>query len=199
MLIQAPVFRWPEGLLFWVVFVWAFIPELILVTRARAGAASHASKDAGSLRLIVWGMWIALIAAFPLAAVDAARMTEGKATITLWGGTLLLIAGSILRRLCWRTLGAYFTFDVQARPDQPVIDHGPYRLVRHPSYTGGMMMFAGVGLALSNWLSLLMLVVTSAAVYSYRVSIEERALVQTIGPAYVAYRKRTTRFIPYVL
>jgi protein-S-isoprenylcysteine O-methyltransferase len=196
---RAPVFLWPYGLVFWVVFVWAFLPELILVSRARPGADSHASKDAGSLRLIVRGMWIALFAAFPLSFVDAARMTEATAATTLWGGTVLLIAGSILRRLCWRTLGQYFTGDVQVRPDQPLIDHGPYRWVRHPSYTGGMIMFAGVGVALSNWLSLFVLVMTSVGVYSYRVAVEERVLLETIGPAYLAYTKRTTRFIPYII
>jgi protein-S-isoprenylcysteine O-methyltransferase Ste14 len=196
---RAPVFLWPYGLVFWVVFVWAFLPELILVTRARRGADSHASKDAGSLRLIVRGMWVALIAAFPLSLVEAARMAETTATITLSIGTVLLIAGSVLRRLCWRTLGRYFTGDVQVRPDQPVIDHGPYRWVRHPSYTGGMIMFAGVGVALSNWLSLFVLVITSVAVYSYRVAVEERVLIETIGPAYVDYMKRTRRFIPYIL
>jgi protein-S-isoprenylcysteine O-methyltransferase Ste14 len=196
---RAPVFLWPYGLVFWVVFVWAFLPELILVTRARRGADSHASKDAGSLRLIVRGMWVALIAAFPLSFVAAARMAEETATTTLWIGTVLLIAGSVLRRLCWRTLGRYFTGDVQVRPDQPVIDHGPYRWVRHPSYTGGMIMFAGVGVALSNWLSLLVLVITSVGVYSYRVAVEERVLVETIGPAYLAYMKRTRRFIPYII
>ena len=198
-MMRSPVFLWPYGLVFWMVFVWAFLPELILVTRARAGAAGHASKDAGSLRFIMWGAWIALLAAFPLSFVDIARMPAGAATATLWGGTALLIAGSVLRRLCWRTLGRYFTFDVQVRSDQPVIDYGPYRWVRHPSYTGGMIMLAGVGVALSNWLSLLTLVLTSVVVYSYRVAVEERVLLETIGPAYRAYMKRTTRFIPYLI
>jgi protein-S-isoprenylcysteine O-methyltransferase Ste14 len=144
-------------------------------------------------------MWVALIAAFPLSLVDAAGMAETTATMTLWVGTVLLIAGSVLRRMCWRTLGRYFTGDVQVRPDQPVIDHGPYRRVRHPSYTGGMIMFAGVGVALSNWLSLFVLVITSVGVYSYRVAVEERVLLETIGPAYLDYMKRTTRFIPYII
>jgi protein-S-isoprenylcysteine O-methyltransferase len=196
---RSPIFLWPYGLVFWAVFVWAFLPELILVSRARPGAESPASKDAGSLRLIVRGMWVALFAAFPLSLVDAARMPESLDAITLWSGTALLIGGSVLRRVCWRTLGRYFTGNVQVRSDQPVIDHGPYRFVRHPSYTGGMMMFAGVGLAFSNWLSLVALVVTSIAVYAYRVAVEERTLLEAIGPAYREYMKRTTRFIPFVV
>ena len=198
-MMRPPVFHWPYGLIFWVAFVWAFLPELILIIRARAGAASHASKDAGSLKLIMWGMWIALVAAFPLAFIDATRMAVGMGTTTLWSGTALLIAGSVLRRVCWRTLGQYFTFDVQARTDQQVIERGPYRWVRHPSYTGGMIMVAGVGVALSNWLSLLVLVLSSVGVYSYRVAVEERALLESIGPAYRDYMKRTTRFIPYLI
>ena len=61
-----------------------------------------------------------------------------------------------------------------------------------------MLMFVGMGLALSNWLSLLLLVITSIAVYTYRVRIEERVLLDTVGDAYRAYAKRTKRFIPFV-
>ena len=111
----------------------------------------------------------------------------------------MILLGSLLRRYCWRVLGEYFTGDVTAKPDQPVITSGPYRLVRHPSYTAGMMMFIGVGLALGNWVSLALLTIATIATYSYRVAIEERALLETIGEPYRSYMRERKRFIPYIV
>jgi len=61
-----------------------------------------------------------------------------------------------------------------------------------------MLMYVGLGLALTNWQSLLVLVLASTIVYSYRVWVEERALVATLGERYVAYVRRTKRFVPFV-
>ena len=114
-------------------------------------------------------------------------------------GLLLIISGSLLRRYCFRTLGKYFTGDVQAAADQRVVDTGPYRVVRHPSYTGGTMMFVGMGLALGNWVSLIVMTVATVVAYSYRVAVEERALLDTLGERYARYAMTRKRFIPYII
>ena len=62
-----------------------------------------------------------------------------------------------------------------------------------------MMMFIGIGLALGSWLSLAILTIATVATYSYRVMIEERALIDTIGESYRAYMKERKRFIPYIV
>ena len=163
------------------------------------GVKQADSKDSGSLRLLLGGQWIALLLAFPTAFVRATAF-PARLQISLFAvGISLLLLGSLLRRYCWRTLGEYFTGDVRARREQPVISSGPYRLVRHPSYTGGMMMFIGIGLSLGNWISLALLTFSTVGLYSYRVSVEERALLETIGEPYGAYMKGRKRFIPYVI
>jgi protein-S-isoprenylcysteine O-methyltransferase Ste14 len=111
-------------------------------------------------------------------------------------GIAFLIAGSLLRRHCWKPLGEHFTGDVQAEAYQPVITRGAYRWVRHPADTGGILMFAGIGVALASWGSFAILVVAAIVVYGYRVRVEERALVQTIGEPYVAYVKTHKPFVP---
>ena len=144
-------------------------------------------------------MWTALLIAYPLAFVKAWSFPQNWRTPLFVAGVLMILLGSLLRRYCSRTLGEYFTGDVKARADQPVISSGPYRLVRHPSYTAGMMMFIGIGLALGSWLSLAILTIATVATYSYRVMIEERALFDTIGEPYRAYVKERKRFIPFVI
>ena len=192
-------FVWPYALVFWAVYVWAFIPELRIIRGGREGAKRVDSRDSGSFKVMLAGMWVALIIAYPLAFVKAWSFPQNWQLQFFVAGVLLMFLGSLLRRYCWRTLGEYFTGDVRARPDQPVISSGPYRLVRHPSYTAGMMMLIGIGLALGSWLSLSLLVIAAIATYSYRVAVEERALLDTIGEPYVAYMKERKRFIPYIL
>ena len=147
--------------------------------------------------LIMLASWLAFPAAFAVAPWSKFALLNHR---VLWFGLgiLILLAGSMLRRYCFRTLGRYFTGNVKVEADQPVIEDGLYRFVRHPSYTGGMLMYLGTGLALTNWLSVLILVVMGAATYAYRVRVEEQALGSSIGHPYLEYMRRTKRFIPFI-
>jgi protein-S-isoprenylcysteine O-methyltransferase Ste14 len=192
-------FVWPYALVFWVIYIWAFLPEWKVVQGGREGVKDANSKDGGSLKVILAGMWIALLVAYPLAFVRAWAFPQRWQLPLFVVGVLLIVLGSLLRRYCFRTLGEYFTGDVKASSDQPVITAGPYRWVRHPSYTAGMMMFIGIGLALGSWASFALLTIATIATYGYRVAVEERVLLETIGEPYGNYMKERKRFIPYIV
>lgn len=192
-------FVWPYALVFWAVYVWAFLPEWKIVSKGMEGAKAADSRDSGSIRVLIGGMWIAIFIGFGAAFVQAWKFRPSLQLPLFIAGLLLLFLGSLLRRYCFRTLGKYFTGDVRADAGQPVISTGPYALVRHPSYTAGIMMFSGLGLALGSWVSFLLILIASILTYSYRVSVEERALLGTIGEPYRVYMKGRKRFIPYVV
>jgi protein-S-isoprenylcysteine O-methyltransferase len=192
-------FVWPYALVFWAAYVWSFLPEWKVVRGGVEGARSADSKDGGSIRILLGGMWIALMLGFLLSFAKAGSFPRGAQVPVFVIGAALIILGSLLRRWCFRTLGQYFTGDVKASVDQPVIRTGPYRFVRHPSYTAGIMMFTGIGLALGSWFSFLLITIASIATYWYRVTIEERALLGTIGEQYASFIKERKRFIPYVV
>ena len=185
--------------IFWGVYLWALIPELRILRRARQAAGRADSKDSGSFRLMTIALTTALVLAFPLAFLDRWSFPPGRQLQAFIIGVLLIVLGSLIRRSCWRALGEYFTGDIRARSDQPVIRTGLYGLVRHPSYTGGILMHVGIGLALCNWLSLALLTLTAIATYIHRVRIEERVLLDTIGEPYRIYMQERKRFIPYVV
>jgi protein-S-isoprenylcysteine O-methyltransferase Ste14 len=191
---EPPVFAFTEAALFWAAFVWAFLPE-IRHSGIVAGASSN-TQDAGTLRLINIGSNVALLLAFALSFLPWLVIPYPR--IALYAGTGLLVVGSLLRRYCFRTLGKYFTAAVTVSADQPVIDKSPYRWIRHPGYAVGFVMFLGIGLALGNWLSLIIFLLEISYVYSRRVQAEEKALLGTIGEPYRAYMARTKRFIPFV-
>jgi protein-S-isoprenylcysteine O-methyltransferase Ste14 len=184
----------PEVIVFWSVFLWAFLPEMRLILRATKSLPGK--QDAGTVRLIAAvnqaAMFIAFMASF------LTLSATGHPRVALYAGTSLLLVGSILRRYCFRTLGQHFTGEVTVSAQQPVIDRGPYRWIRHPSYTGGMLMFLGIGIALANWVSLVIMVLGPYYAYSRRVPVEERALLETIGEPYRAYMARTKRFVPFL-
>jgi protein-S-isoprenylcysteine O-methyltransferase len=192
-------FVWPYALVFWIVYFWSFLPEWRIVRGGLKGVKDAGSKDSGSMRLLLGGMQIALLAAFFLAFAATGSVPPRLKLLLFAIGVTSILLGSLLRRYCWRTLGEYFTGDVRAKQDQPVIRSGPYRLVRHPSYTAAMMMFIGIGLSLGSWFSLMLLTISSILVYGYRVSVEERALLATIGQPYSIYMQECKRFIPYIV
>lgn len=188
-------FVWPYAGVFWIAFVWAFWPEFGILRRAQR---SGNSADSKSLQVIMLGMQVAYLGAFPLAWVPGFWLAPAHRVAVFWCGTALLASGSLLRRHCWRMLGASFTGDVRARPDQQVVTRGAYAILRHPSYTGGILMNTGIGVALGSWASALLLAVTSFAVYGYRIAVEERALLAAIGEPYREFMSTRKRLIPFV-
>ena len=109
-----------------------------------------------------------------------------------------ILLGAALRWWAILTLGRYFTFDVAVRPTQAVVQSGPYRLIRHPSYSGLLLSLLGLGLALANWASLVTLPACALIGMLYRVRVEERTLTEALGQPYVDYMRRTKRFIPFL-
>ena len=149
------------------------------------------------MALILLAGLIGTLGAFAVAGIPSFILQHGQ---KFWfaGGIAALLAGSALRKHCWRMLGKYFTGDVKIAADQPVIEEGAYRWVRHPSYTGGMLMYLGTGLAMTNWLSMVIIGMLTSLAYVYRVRVEERALAARIGMPYREYMRRTKRFVPFI-
>lgn len=188
------VFVWPYALLFWAVIIWAFVPEFRIL---RAAREQPSGQDAHSKRLIESGQGISWIAALAIAAALPSSALPNPGLL-FWTGLAATVAGSLLRRHCRLMLGQSFTGTVIVKPDQAVIERGAYRYVRHPSYTAGALLFLGIGIALANWLSLAVLLISTVVVYAYRVRVEESALVTVIGEPYRVYMARTKRFVPYL-
>ncbi|TMI47472.1 isoprenylcysteine carboxylmethyltransferase family protein [Candidatus Bathyarchaeota archaeon] len=88
---------------------------------------------------------------------------------------------------------------LQISEDHKVVEKGPYRLVRHPSYTGILITLAGLGLAVQSLGALLVLLLFFVISFGYRMHVEERALLSGLGQDYASYMKRTKRLIPFLI
>lgn len=113
-------------------------------------------------------------------------------------GIVLMCAGIALRQWAVATLGRFFTIDVRVQASQTVVERGPYRWVRHPSYTGLILTFLGFGLALGNWAALAVAFLVPTAGLVYRINVEERALLEGLGEPYRRFAASRARLFPGV-
>ena len=183
---------------FWVVFYVWLGSELWLGYRHRRATSGAANQDAGSRFWVIASVWVSVAIGMGLAFVfpDAAILS-GRTAVFI-AGLFLMIAGMALRWYSIRVLGTSFTCEVATRPGQEVVEAGPYRWVRHPSYTGGLITVLGILICCCNVVSLAALIVAVAG-YANRINIEERALAKDLGDPYRDYMRRTKRLIPFVV
>lgn len=189
-----------SGILLASLLIWRVMEAIVDIRtykRLRAGAQR---QDKGShialLCLIVVGILLGML----LASWVPATAITGAPDILFWLSIVPIYAGIALRFYAITVLGAFFTTTVAVTPNQTVIETGPYRLIRHPSYTGFLMTWLGFALSLTNnWLSLLVIMGCTLIGLSYRIQVEEHVLQERLGQPYQEYMRHTKRLIPFVL
>jgi protein-S-isoprenylcysteine O-methyltransferase len=170
------------------------VSEIVLALTRRSRGDS---RDRHSLALL----WIVIAISILLslwAAQNYRFATLPHRRFLYLTGLFLFAGGIVLRWYSIVQLGRFFTVDVSIAKEHRVVDTGPYRFVRHPSYTGALIAFLGFGLCLGNWLSILLLMLPILAAFLWRIRIEEQALIDALGEDYRAYMRRTARLIPLV-
>ena len=159
--------------------------------------AEATNSDSGSLGLLLVCAVIGL-ALLVLAPKIAPGATIRPAPVAFAVGTTIFLAGFAMRRWSETTLGRYFTFTVMTSADQPVITTGPYRFVRHPGYTGVVLVVIGSGMVAGNWLGLTAWTLLVLTPLLYRIHIEENALLSALGDSYRSYAVHHKRLIPLI-
>ncbi len=170
------------------------VGELTQVRRVRRGSR-HADLVAEVLFRVLFLTGILML---PLAAAEAPDAEIPRHEVALLVGVLLAWPGLVLRWWSFRTLGQYFTLVLKTSPEQSVVDRGPYRFLRHPSYTGLLMTVLGCALMVGNWVGFLACSALVVAAVVYRIRIEERALVGALGETYLEFATTRARLIPFV-
>jgi protein-S-isoprenylcysteine O-methyltransferase Ste14 len=155
------------------------------------------SADRGTRKLV----WICIIIAFDgawLPVIFSFGKLLALGSWLTWIGVAIMVSGVIFRRYVILFLGRFFTATVQIHRDHQLVQAGPYRYIRHPSYLGILVLALGNGIALANWVSLLLCLVLPFIGIGRRIKVEEEALYRNFGEEYLDYRKNTWRIIPYI-
>jgi protein-S-isoprenylcysteine O-methyltransferase Ste14 len=168
----------------------------VSILRGRAPRGHRQDRLSGPVLILF------LVAAVYL-GVGAARrahwaaITQGH-DVAFGLGIALVLVGVAVRWYAVISLGRFFTTRVMTRSDQTVVERGPYRLVRHPSYAGALLTVLGILLCQTNWFSLAFFVLALPG-FVYRIRVEEQALVTALGQPYRDYMRRTKRLVPFVV
>ena len=107
-----------------------------------------------------------------------------------WGALVMMAAGLGLRTWAIATLGGWFTLQVDVKPAQRLVQEGPYRLMRHPSYAGALLAFAASAVLLHAWVAAILGSMALYWAFRRRIAHEERVLAAGL-PGYAAYMTRT--------
>lgn len=155
------------------------------------------AHDRGTSTQIVWSVYTAMI----VSVVEAVyfRFPESWA----WGphttvGLILALVGLGLRTWAFRTLGRHFTWHITVFDDHKVVTDGPYRLVRHPGYTGAWILYSAIPLMLGAWIGVVIAIVLQFFAYQRRIKYEEAAMSSELGSAYADYARTVKRLVPFI-
>jgi len=113
-------------------------------------------------------------------------------------GIILIVLGIIIRWTAIFSLKRQFTVDVAITKNHRLITGGIYHYVRHPSYTGALLSFLGLGFTIPNYFSLPVLFFPICSVFLYRIHVEDAALTSAFGEEYRKYKDSTKRLIPWI-
>jgi protein-S-isoprenylcysteine O-methyltransferase Ste14 len=173
---------------------WALLELTVRVREGVQGKGSR-TRDRGTRVLIA----ITLGAAIGIAAAAASLAPSLRTPAALRVlGVILMWLGLATRVWAIAALRGAFRTTVEVDPDQAVVSTGPYRRIRHPAYAGLLLVLAGFGLAIGNWLSLAVCLALPLPALVRRIHVEEAELERVLGDAYRSYEADTTRLIPWL-
>jgi protein-S-isoprenylcysteine O-methyltransferase Ste14 len=181
-----------------VVLYWAWVAsEVLLQLVTRTSRSSGEVKDRGSLLLLLLSIFGSIWVSTWYREAHARTMLGGAH----WLGTValgLLLGGLAIRWTAIITLGRSFSTNVAIHATQTVRKTGLFRWVRHPSYTGMLVIFAAIGIHQRNWVSLAIMLALPTAALIYRIHVEEIALTEAFGEDYAEYARATKRLLPWI-
>jgi protein-S-isoprenylcysteine O-methyltransferase Ste14 len=175
--------------------------EIALLVRDRRRGTGGTGADRGTRAVNFILIIAAVVAADVIASVSGSRSPlwltgAGAHGWPVIAGLVIIWAGMAIRIWAVGTLGRAFRTTVEVDQGQAVVTRGPYRWVRHPSYTGLLLIAAGFGLAFSTWPGLVLCIVLPAAALRYRIKVEEAELTRVLGEGYRSYQQQTRRLLP---
>jgi len=184
--------------LYWMTIVVWIVSEFVIGVRQTPISRGNLRQDRWSGPVLIGGVVLAVALGARVAAwVPGTTITTGRPVVFALG-VALAIAGVAFRQYAVATLGRFFTTRVMTQPGQTVVESGPYRYVRHPSYSGMLLTVIGVLLCSTDWLSLACFVLALPGM-AYRIEVEEGALIRALGEPYREYMNRTRRLVPFLV
>jgi len=172
-----------------------FAFEVGLLIRDLARSKARARRDRGTRLIVSLSLCGAIFVGWLATGWVSAWATPAPRLFALAGLAVIWI-GLAVRLWAVLALGGAFSTYVQVESEQTVVTRGPYRWVRHPSYTGLLLISLGFGIGAGNWLSIIICIVVPLLGLLPRIAVEESELVRVLGDRYRGYQNQTHRLVP---
>lgn len=194
-----PLLAMPELLLTWPVLTLAFFCTVLFATQPALSvkeSREHKATDGWTIWLILGVSGAGQIASL----VEWAYFRGAPQALDAWAlcGLAFLAGGTTFRLWAIRTLKNNFSATVRIKQGQQLVTSGPYRWLRHPSYTGAWLAMIGAALLMHSYIGLVLMGPGMLLVYMRRIAVEEKALEVGFGEAYVNMKQNTQRLVPGV-
>jgi protein-S-isoprenylcysteine O-methyltransferase Ste14 len=160
----------------------------------------HAEQfDRGSTKLLGQVFFLTILALITAPILNALQIGRlGKGNAIGWVGIVVMLSGLALRVWANRILGQFYTSTLRVTDRQRIVQQGPYKILRHPGYSGMLLMWGGAGLASANWIATAVIILMMVSSYRYRIISEEAMLLAKFGEEYQAYSARTWKLLPFI-
>jgi protein-S-isoprenylcysteine O-methyltransferase Ste14 len=172
---------------------WAL--EVVLLVRDLVRRQGRRGRDRGTRVIVALSIGCAIVIGWlmrgwvPTAGMPVADAFAAAGVVVIWAGLALRVWAVL-------ALGGSFRTFVEVDTDQAVVTRGPYRWVRHPSYSGLLLIALGFGLGAGNWLSVVICGVVPVLGLLPRIAVEESEMVWVLGDQYRGYQRTTHRLVP---
>jgi protein-S-isoprenylcysteine O-methyltransferase Ste14 len=162
--------------------------------RQRSKSKVTTSSDKGSLWLLYGLITVGYALSFSIGATKIGRIYHWNTFFAM--GMALTVIGFMIRVHSLLTLKQFFTYSIAKVENHKIIEAGLYKFIRHPGYFGQIVIFMGISTSISNWLSILVMMIPITLGYLYRINAEEKFMLEQLGEDYLNYQERTKRIIP---
>ncbi|MHC1724404.1 MAG: isoprenylcysteine carboxylmethyltransferase family protein [Aminipila sp.] len=170
--------------------------EIFMNLRQRRKSKGTNLDDKNSLWWLYGLITLGYALSFSIGATKIGRIYDWNTFFTI--GMALFVSGFLIRIHSILTLGQFFTYSMAIVENHKIVDTGLYKFLRHPGYLGQLIIFLGISISISNWLSILAMMIPVILGYAYRITVEERFMVKQFGNYYLDYQTRTNKLIPFV-
>ena len=185
------------GIIFGIILLIWSLSEIVggaIIPWLRRGGDRVQRRSSSTSAFIEWMM------VFVVSGILAEKQIAMLPTWSYYIGITLMLLGIAIRQWAMVVLGRFFSSVLGTQQKQKVIDNGPYHYVRHPSYTGVLLLQVGIGLSVQSWGAILIVFLIYGLAFGYRIHVEEKILVAELGESYTLYMRRTKkRLIPFVV
>ena len=152
--------------------------------------------DKGSIWILILSISMGYWLSFIIGATTIGRLHHWNTFFII--GSAVALTGLIIRVTSIIKLRQQFTYTITKIENHELIGTGLYKIIRHPGYLGQLIIFMGVSVCLSNWLSVLLMIIPVLSGYIYRINVEERFMAEHLGQKYLDYQNGTKKLIPSI-